>query len=259
MQIDNLPLTTTARSLATVGAAWSFLVAGLIAWRRRPDNHLGPLMVAVCFALLARQFRYSHDDLAFTVFFLIGELGYALVAHVALAYPSGRVTDRLERAFLGVAYFVAVAFPFAILLFHDGGQKLRYFDPIPRESLIAVGGDDGIVSFLQDAYARDRVRRACARRSSSSSRGSSCARRRVRGASLWPLLLAAVVAALRAVLDSVLSFSTAPPGFTVDLFWWQVLALTALPLAHPVGIAARAACPRPRRRARGASRGDVTG
>ena len=48
---------------------------------------------------------------------------------------------------------------------------------------------------------------------------------------LWPLLLAAVVAALRAVLDSVLSFSSRPPAYTVDLFWWQVIALTALPLA----------------------------
>ena len=230
VQIDNLPLTTTARSLATVGAAWSFLVAGLIAWRRRPDNHLGPLMVAVCFALLARQFRYSHDDLAFTVFFLIGELGYALVAHVALAYPSGRVTDRLERAFLGVAYFVAVAFPFAILLFHDGGQKLRYFDPIPRDSLIAVGGDDGIVSFLQDAYAVTAYGVLAATFVVLIARKLIHATPRARRI-LWPLLLAAVVAALRAVLDSVLSFSSAPPGFTVDLFWWQVLALTALPLA----------------------------
>jgi hypothetical protein len=48
---------------------------------------------------------------------------------------------------------------------------------------------------------------------------------------LWPLLLAAVVAALRAVLNSVLSFSSTPPAFTVDLFWWQVLALAALPIA----------------------------
>jgi len=89
VQMNNLPLTTSARSWAGVIAAWSFLLAGLIAWVRRPDNRLGPLMVATCFALLARQFRYSHDELAFTVFFLIGEVCWALVAHVALAYPFG--------------------------------------------------------------------------------------------------------------------------------------------------------------------------
>ena len=78
VQVDNLPEPTTALRpcVATVVAAWSFLVAGLVAWLRRPENRLGPLMVATCFALLARQFRYSHDPLAFTVFFLVGELGY---------------------------------------------------------------------------------------------------------------------------------------------------------------------------------------
>jgi hypothetical protein len=229
VQMDNLPLTTTARSQASVVAAWSFLLAGLVAWQRRPENRLGPLMVAVCFALLARQFRYSHDDLAFTVFFLIGELGYALVAHVALAYPSGRVTDRLERAFVRLVYVVAVVFPLAILLFDDG-QKLRYFDPVPRTSVIVIHGSDDVVDLLQDVYAVTAygilatlfvaliVRKLV--------RATPRARR-----VLWPLLLAAVVAALRAVLDSILSFSSGPPGFTVGLFWWQVVALTALPIA----------------------------
>ena len=38
------------------------------------------------------------------------------------------MTDRVERAFLYVAYVVAVAFPLAILLVYDGGHRLRYFD-----------------------------------------------------------------------------------------------------------------------------------
>ena len=230
VQMDNLPLTTTPRSIASVVAAWSFLVAGLVAWRRRPDNRLGPLMVAVCFALLARQFRYSHHDLAFTAFFLIGELGYALVAHVAFAYPSGRVTDRIERAFLYVAYVVAVTFPLAILLTYGGGFRLRYFDSRPHESLIALFPDDGAVDLLQDAYA------VMGYGLLATTFVVLIARKLVRATPrarriLWPLLLAAVVAALRAVLDSVLSFSAQPPAYTVDLFWWQVIALTALPLA----------------------------
>src|ERR687895_105873 len=87
VQVDNLPqpvYTTEARSLANVAVALAFLVAGLIAWWRRPASRLGPLMIVACFALLSRQMRYSHDEVAFTVFFLLGELGYVLVAHVAL-------------------------------------------------------------------------------------------------------------------------------------------------------------------------------
>ena len=87
VQVDNLPEPFTSRGAGqrrSVASAWAFLVAGLVAWSRRPGNRLGPLMIATGFALLARQLRYSHDELAFTVFFLLGELGYALVVHVAL-------------------------------------------------------------------------------------------------------------------------------------------------------------------------------
>jgi signal transduction histidine kinase len=229
VQMDNLPLTTAARSAASVIAAWSFLLAGLVTWRRRPDNRLGPLMVAVCFALLARQFRYSHDDLAFTVFFLLGELPFALIAHVAFAFPSGRVTDRLERAFVIVTYVVAVAFPFAILLFDDG-QKLRYFDPVPRASVVAIGGSDDVVDALQDVYAVVGYGILAATFVALIGRKLLNASPRARRI-YWPLLFAAVAAAMRAVLDSVLSFFSAPLSVTVNLFWWQVLALIALPLA----------------------------
>ena len=126
VQIDGLGANTTSlRAAAGVVAAWASLAAGVVIWSRRPGNWLGPLMVATCFALLARQLRYSRDALAFTVFFALGELGYALIAHSALAYPSGRVRERSERRFLAVTYATVVAFPLAILLVHDEGVRLR--------------------------------------------------------------------------------------------------------------------------------------
>jgi len=237
VQIDNLPepLTTPLRAAAGVVAAWSFLVAGLIAWLRRPDNRLGALMVATGFALLARQFRYSHDPLAFTVFFLIGELGYVMYTHVALAYPAGRVTDRVERMFLGIAYAFALAFPFVTLLAYDATERLRYFDPFPRESLLLVDGNADLVAFVQDAHGSVGygalagvfvalvVRRFA--------RGTSRARRL-----LAPLFLAAVIAALWALLNGILTYAKTPPGLTYDLFWWQIVGLTALPLAVLAGL-----------------------
>jgi signal transduction histidine kinase len=235
VQIDNLPNTTTLRSCGTVAAAWSFLLAGLIAWMRRPKNRLGPLMVATCFALLARQFRYSHDSLVFTAFFVLGELGWALFAHVTFAYPYGRISDRVERAFLWVAYGVAIAFPLAILLFYGGTERLRYVDPFPRESLLSITDSARAVDFLQDAFgfvaygvlgtvfvvlilrkfwhASPRARRV-----------------------YLPLLISAVAAALWAVLNGILTFATTPPAIVYDLFWWQVLSLIALPLAMLWGL-----------------------
>ena len=99
VQIHNLGAgTTPARSWSIVIGAWLFLVAGVVAWSRRPANRLGPLMAAAGIVLLLRQLRYSHDAFLFTVFFVVGELSYWVVAHAIFAYPSGRITDRAERA-----------------------------------------------------------------------------------------------------------------------------------------------------------------
>jgi signal transduction histidine kinase len=237
VQIDNLfSFTSPARAGITVAACWAFVVAGLVAWSRRPGNRLGPLLSATGFALLARQFRYSHDQAAFTIFFGLGEVGYALFAYSALAYPSGLVTDRVERAFLRVAFTVVLAFPLAILLVYDGPHRLRYFDPFPRHSFLVVHGDDGLARALQDVYAVTvygglasifvvlvlrRLARATPR-----------ARRM-----LAPLLLAAVTAALRAVYDSVVTFGSPFPQFVNEnLFWWQIFGVAAVPLALLAGM-----------------------
>jgi signal transduction histidine kinase len=235
VQMDNIPTTTELRSLGSVAAAWSFLFAGLVAWLRRPRNRLGPLMVATAFALLARQFRYSHDEVVFTVCFVLGELGWALFTHVTFAYPYGRVADRLERAFLGVAYVAAVAFPLAILLFYGGSARLRYLDPFPRENLFLVYESSRAVDFLQEAFglvAYAVLGTTFVVLVLRKFRRSSPRARRVH----LPLLIAAVVAALWAILNGVLTFVEDPPDVIYDLFWWQIVSLIALPLAMLWGL-----------------------
>src|SRR5262249_25833041 len=145
-------LHAVVHAVAIVAVAWCFVAAGLVAWGRRPDNRVGPLMVAAGFALLLRQFRYSHDALTFTVFFALGEVGYVLVAHSALAYPAGRVSRVFELDLLQVAYAVAVVFPVAVLLVHSAHGRLLTLSPLPRRSLINVEDDDRLAIDLQKAY-----------------------------------------------------------------------------------------------------------
>ncbi len=237
VQVDNLgPATTSTRSLAIVAVAWAFLLAGLIAWARRPENWLGPLMTAAGFALLLRQLRYSHDPLAFTVFFALSELSYALVAHSVLAYPSGRVTGRAERALVKAGYASMFLLPLAVLLFYDGSERLRFLDPTPRESLLLVSGNMelalrlqqvfvvfvwGVLATLFIALILRRLARATPRA------------RRI----LAPLLLAAIVFALRAVPEVVFTFVERPPALLYEyLFWWQIAGFIALPLALLAGM-----------------------
>jgi signal transduction histidine kinase len=234
-QVDDLR-TGAERAIAQVAVGAAFLLAGLVAWSRRRRNPLGPLMIAAGFALLARQFRYSGDALAFTVFFALGDLGYALVAHTALAYPSGHVRDRWERRFLRVTYAAVLVFPIATLLFYDASRPLRGFGPLPRESLLLVYADGRAAELLQKTFvvvafgglASIFVLLVVRKLLTATPRA-----RRV----LAPLLLAAVVAALRAVIECAVTFRTPPPSFVVhNLFWWQIGALAALPAALLAGL-----------------------
>ena len=88
------------RSLPAVAIGWSAIASGLIAWTRRPINRLGPLLIAYGLAVLVRPWQYSDDALMFTLGYALSQLNVALFGHVTLAYPTGRVTDRLERAFV---------------------------------------------------------------------------------------------------------------------------------------------------------------
>jgi signal transduction histidine kinase len=231
----NEGLSPHGQAAAIVVVPLAFLVAGLAAWARRPANRLGPLMVAAAFALLLRQLRHSHDALLFTTFFLIGDLAYALVGHVILAYPSGRVTDRFERWLMRAGYATVVVFPLATLLVYDGSLPLFNLDHFyPRDTLVNVVSSFNAAVDVQKAFEvvfygalaslfivaiGRRLWRATPRT------------RRI----LAPLLLAAIALALRAVFECVLTFVDRP--FAYDyLFWWQIVAFTALPLAMLAGL-----------------------
>jgi signal transduction histidine kinase len=222
------------KSLAIVLVGCAFLVAGLVAWWRRPANRIGSLMLLTAFALLARQLRYSDDAVLFTVFFALGDVGYALVGHCALAYPSGRVTDRAERALVAAGYAAAIAFPPLVLLFHDPSTPLLQLGAHSPRSLFLVFGSSHVVELLQKtqivlfygmigtlfiALVARRLWRATPRT------------RRI----LAPLLLFAIAIALRAVFECVLTFVNRPFASTY-LFWWQNAAEIALPLALLAGL-----------------------
>jgi signal transduction histidine kinase len=235
VQIDNLGgYTTPARSWAIVIGAWFFLVAGIVAWSRRPTNRLGPLMTAAGLALLLRQLRYSHNSLLFTTFFIVGELAYWVVANAVFAYPSGRVIDRAERALIRVGYGATFAFTLAILLVDDGSRPLRFFDPAPRKSVLLVDGNADAAIALQKAFvivvwgvlAVAAIALLIRKLVQATPRA-----RRI----LAPLLLAAIAVALRAVFESAFTFGSPPAQVKEYLFWWQIAAFIGLPVALLVG------------------------
>lgn len=92
-----------ARAMAP---AWAFGIAGLVAWHRRPHNRIGPLMVLIGAALLISGLRgLSVPTLVSIGLWLSlgpGVLG-VLLGVLVLAYPSGHITSRLDRAWVALA------------------------------------------------------------------------------------------------------------------------------------------------------------
>jgi signal transduction histidine kinase len=224
-----------SRALASVAVGWAFVLAGVVAWLRRPANRLGPLLLAAGLAYLARQLRYSGDARLFTVFFLLGDLCFALVGHAILAYPSGRVDGRWQRRLVVAGYATVVGFPLAVLLLHGTPEPLLSMAPQPHRSLLLVADRAhavrvlqrtqvaifyGVLASLFIAVIGWRLWSATAR-----------ARRM-----LAPLFLAAMALALRAAYECFRTFVNQQPLAYGYLFWWQVAAFIALPLALMAGM-----------------------
>ena len=92
-------------------SAWitvSYVLCGLIAWLRRPASRFGPLMIAAGFVSFLTDLSWTSSDVPFTIGQALDLLPPVLFLHVFLAYPSGRLRGRFERALIVTAYATAI-------------------------------------------------------------------------------------------------------------------------------------------------------
>ena len=90
-----------ARSASSIG--WSFIGTGLFAWWRRPQNRFGALLVAIGFAWIIGGLDRLERRRSFVFALLFGNLSIVLLAHMLLAFPSGRLETRGERRIVAAA------------------------------------------------------------------------------------------------------------------------------------------------------------
>src|SRR5438067_7169814 len=85
-----------------------YIVAGLVAWWRRPASRLGVLMVAGGFAtgLSALAFARFAGPHTFGVIFDV--LPVVLFLHVYLAFPDGRLRSWLEQGLVAAGWVAAI-------------------------------------------------------------------------------------------------------------------------------------------------------
>jgi signal transduction histidine kinase len=115
-----------------------FIAAGLIAWRRRPESRLGVLMVTTGFITFTTFLNWSANDVLYTIGAAVQFLVPALLLHVFLAFPSGRLQTRLDRVVVAAGYG-AVVLTLLRMLFGDGGER----------NLVAVVDNPAVVTSLR--------------------------------------------------------------------------------------------------------------
>jgi signal transduction histidine kinase len=102
----------------TLIVSWSFLATGLYTWDRRPDNLIGPLMVAGSFAWSLAGLGASDSSWPFAVGMTFNSVPFAFVIHMIVVFPSGKVKSGYERFMVSYAYAagcVVAAFPTVFL------------------------------------------------------------------------------------------------------------------------------------------------
>jgi PAS domain S-box-containing protein len=118
---------TAAYLILGLLVGWSFMIAGQVAWLRRPTNLIGPLMCATALSWLCNGLTDWPVDAVFTVGELFASLWLGLLVHTILAYPSGRLRTLDARIVTLLVYLDTWVLSLLVLPFTeprlDGGDR----------------------------------------------------------------------------------------------------------------------------------------
>ena len=110
-----------------------YILAGIVAWRRRPDSFFGPLMILAGFVTQLSILQWTSQPLLNTVGQLCDLLVAAVWLHLFLAYPSGRLAGRREQVVVIIGYLAAVGLQVVILML-GGFNDLHVLTVVSRQA-----------------------------------------------------------------------------------------------------------------------------
>jgi signal transduction histidine kinase len=209
---------------------WSYIIAGLIAWTKRPGNRVGPIMTAVGLTWPLWNVQFLPIPLFVTVGFWLQGLNKAFLGYLMLAFPTGRLTRRLYRFAVWLVFADVVAFGFM----HAAWLYPGYYDCAGCTPLFTLPGgvevfetvdavynlNSGVIALFFVSLVVHRWLRA-----------SPPARR-----ALAPVWLAGAVTALLVATDALRTFGDVSGSLETFLMWAQDGSMTLLPVAFLIGL-----------------------
>ncbi|MFF3492141.1 histidine kinase [Streptomyces sp. NPDC002795] len=138
-----------------LSVGWAYVVAGIVAWRRRPANHTGRLMVLEGITWFLGNLQGTAVPALFAFGAWWEALNMAVLLHLVLSFPEGRLTTVLSRRLVQFAYgLVAVGGFVRTLLFDPAAQAgATYLDCRDcGPNLLHVPAWDGLFGPFDAAY-----------------------------------------------------------------------------------------------------------
>jgi signal transduction histidine kinase len=118
-----VPYQTADAPLALL-VGWSLVGSGMVVWRQRSENRLGPAMILTGFAWFASFLTDAHQPSLFTFGTLVQSVYLVGFVYVILSFPSGRLVSRAERLLIGSAIALTTVVELAALFFAESQPVL---------------------------------------------------------------------------------------------------------------------------------------
>ncbi|HYC82820.1 MAG TPA: histidine kinase, partial [Solirubrobacterales bacterium] len=97
-----------------------YLAAGLLAWQRRPSNRIGLLIVAAGFIWLGAGLADTAVPALTATGLILATVPLAIVVHLLLAFPSGRLRGETSTIAVAGGYLVCTLLQAPVYLFNQG-------------------------------------------------------------------------------------------------------------------------------------------
>ena len=95
----------------------AYLLVGLAAWQFRPAERIGLLFTVTGYAWMLGWLTDLHAALPFTIGYICNTLYQPFLAHLALAWPYGRLRSRFDRALVAANYAWNIGSNIVVTLF----------------------------------------------------------------------------------------------------------------------------------------------
>ncbi len=207
-----------------------YVVTGLIAARKRPESRVGLLLGIAGLLYLAAMLNQSDVALIYTIGWLPYWIAMAVIGHIIITFPSGRIRAWTEGVIVGSNYVNGIVLTFVSLLFWS--ERVTFGCTTCPSNLLMVSNDPALADRIGGLATWLGVATAVASVGILTYRWwrATLAGRRVYGPALWVGLLLTVEYIL------VVGFFQDWLSPTSRFFWVDQALTAAYPIAFLVGL-----------------------